>query len=84
MAELVRVVHELSQLKGALLLLGGGNAYFFNEDWVIALKDILGRTMPLTDVVERLRQALDQAHNPKFREIAPEDWARRITVPVAE
>ena len=84
MPVIVRVIAEISQLKGTLLLLAGGGAYFFNDDWVMALKDILGKTLPFPELVERLRFALSQAHNPKFHEVSPEELAKRIAIVVGE
>lgn len=83
MSQLVRVVSELSQLKGALILLAGG-AYFHSDDWVLPLQDLLGKTMHFKDVVARLREALTHSHNPKFHEVSAEEWARRITLRVSE
>jgi hypothetical protein len=79
--EVVRVVSTMSQVKGTLILLSGG-AYFYSEDWLKPLEALLGREMALSQLINELTTAIGNAHNPRFREISPELWARRISAPV--
>lgn len=79
---LIRVDAEFAQVKGTLLLLAGNGAYFYSEEWLEPIKNILGEEMLFSSLVDQLDNALQRAHNPKFKQVKAEAWARRIAQPV--
>ena len=76
---LVRVTSDLIQLKGALILLAGNNAYFITEAWLEPLKAILGKEMSFRTLAKHLRDAQANAKNPQFKRVDADVWAKRIS-----